>query len=143
LNPICYAIPPWTRNSSRKKWTIFWSKCNAMTNEGHNMGLPGEELVKKGLADLSQERMTDCSLLVLIAAPRLRRLGIMIPDRPLPRPYEHELYARLDKRLGPACRRRADSSQAADFLTILLVWQISLYNRPTCNLGKTKRSHVF
>jgi len=70
-----------------------------MSNEDRNPGLPGEELVEQGLADLTQDRMTDCSLLVLIAAPRLRLLGIAIPDRPLPRPCEHELYARLDERL--------------------------------------------
>jgi len=73
-----------------------------MSNENRDPSLPGEELVEQGLADLAQGRLTDCSLLVLIAAPRLRRLGIPIPDRPLPRPCEHELYARLDERLGPA-----------------------------------------
>lgn len=64
--------------------------------------LPGEALVEQGLADLSQGRVTDHSLLVLIAAPRLKRLGILIPDRAVPRPYEHELYARLAERLGDA-----------------------------------------
>ena len=67
-----------------------------------NASLPGAELVAQGIADLSQDRQTDCSLLVLIAAPRLRRLGINIPDRPFPRPCEHQLYARLDQRLGTA-----------------------------------------
>ncbi len=62
--------------------------------------LPGEELVQQGLADLSQDRLTDCSLLVLIAAPRLKRLGIHVPDRPCSRPREHELYSRLEARLG-------------------------------------------
>ena len=62
--------------------------------------LPGGELVETGLADLAQGRVSDCSLLVLIAAPRLRRLGISIPERTSPQPYEHQLYARLDGRLG-------------------------------------------
>jgi hypothetical protein len=73
-----------------------------MTNEDRDPSLPGENLVEQGLADLAQDRMTDCSLLVLIAAPRLRRLGIPVPERSWPRPCEHELYARLDQRLGPA-----------------------------------------
>jgi len=73
-----------------------------MTNEEREALLPGEELVRQGLADLAQNQLTDCSLLVLIAAPRLRRLGIAIPDRPLSQPWEHELYERLDQRLGPA-----------------------------------------
>ena len=64
--------------------------------------LPGETLVEEGLADLSQGRITDHSLLVLIAAPRLEKLGIVIPIAAVPRPYEHELYARLEERLGDA-----------------------------------------
>jgi hypothetical protein len=66
----------------------------------HQSSLPGQELIDQGIADLSENRQTDSSLLVLIAAPRLKRLGIHIPERPFPRPYEHELYARLDQRLG-------------------------------------------
>ncbi len=64
--------------------------------------MPGQELVRQGLADLAQGRVTDESLLVLIAAPRLRRLGHKIPELDLPHPYEHQLYARLEQRLGPA-----------------------------------------
>jgi hypothetical protein len=62
--------------------------------------LPGHDLVKRGIEELSADRVTDFSLLVLIAAPRLKRLGIRIPERTFPRPYEHQLYARLDARLG-------------------------------------------
>ena len=64
--------------------------------------LPGADLVKQGLADLAQNRTTDFSLLVLIAAPRLRRLGIAIAERAAPRPWEHQLYERLDERMGTA-----------------------------------------
>src|SRR5215471_10984513 len=71
-----------------------------MSNLDLSNSLPGEELVQQGLADLSENRLTDSSLLVLIAAPRLRRLGVLIPTPPFPRPYEHELYKRLDHRLG-------------------------------------------
>ena len=71
--------------------------------------LPGEELVGQGLADLWQGQVTDCSLLVLIAAPRLKRLGIEIPDRGFPRPYEHQLYARLAERLGTAAHSHYNS----------------------------------
>src|SRR5437763_2227347 len=73
-----------------------------MTSEDPEPLLPGKELVEQGLVDLSQNRVTDFSLLVLIAAPRLRRLGIHIPDRPFPRPCEHQLYERLENRLGAA-----------------------------------------
>jgi hypothetical protein len=70
------------------------------TNDAH--ALPGQDLVEQGLADLSQDRMSEASLLVLIAAHRLRRLGIAVPNGPLPRCWEHDLYARLDERLGAA-----------------------------------------
>ncbi len=70
-----------------------------MTNE--NL-LPGEDLVTQGITDLLENRLTDYSLLVLIAAPRLKRLGLQIPDRLFQRPFEHQLYARLDQRLGTA-----------------------------------------
>src|SRR6266566_2073205 len=62
--------------------------------------LPGEELVKQGLSDLSQGHVTDYSLLLLIAGPRLRRLGINIPEPASSTPYEHQLYARLNERFG-------------------------------------------
>jgi hypothetical protein len=71
--------------------------------------LPGEELVEAGLADLAQGRVSDSSLLVLIAAPRLRRLGLHIPEQLSPRPYEHQLYARLDERLGAAAHSHYNS----------------------------------
>ena len=71
-----------------------------MTKEPRERSLPGKELVQQGLADLAQNRITDFSLLVLIAAPRLRRLGIDVPERPFPRPREHHLYERLEERLG-------------------------------------------
>ena len=61
---------------------------------------PGEDLVQEGLADLARGQVTELSLLVLVAAPRLRRLGMEIQDRPHPRPYEHELYERIEERLG-------------------------------------------
>ena len=64
--------------------------------------LPGEELVNEGLADLAAGRETDCSLLLQIAAPRLRPLGISIRDQATPVPCEHALYDRLESRLGPA-----------------------------------------
>ena len=64
--------------------------------------LPGSDLVQQGLADLRENRETELSLLVLIAAPRLRRLGIPVPEGACERPYEHSLYTRLNQRLGDA-----------------------------------------
>ena len=64
--------------------------------------LPGQELVEQGLGDLARNHMTDLALLVLIAAPRLKRLGVDVPEADFTRPYEHLLFARLDERLGTA-----------------------------------------
>jgi len=62
--------------------------------------LPGEELVAAGLADLARDQLTEAALLVLVAAPRLRSLGIAVPHIASARPYEHQLYERLEARLG-------------------------------------------
>lgn len=55
--------------------------------------MPGGDLVAKGLRDLASSSVTTEALLVSIAAPRLRDLGVRIPE-PLPDP-EHRLYERL------------------------------------------------
>ncbi len=63
--------------------------------------LPGHDLVKQGINDLAGGRVTDCALLVQIAGPRLRSLGIAVPPWRSSRPCEHQLYERLEERLGP------------------------------------------
>ncbi len=55
--------------------------------------LPGGDLVAKGLEDIACSRETVEALLVSIAAPRLRALGVTV-KRPLTDP-EHRLYERL------------------------------------------------
>lgn len=55
--------------------------------------LPGEELVAKGMSDLAQGIESQESLLVSIGAPRLRQLGLTIPER-FDSP-EHRLYELL------------------------------------------------
>jgi hypothetical protein len=56
-------------------------------------GLPGDDLVRAGLADLARGRESVAALLVSIGAPRLRQLGVPVPS-PFPSP-EHRLYALL------------------------------------------------
>lgn len=53
--------------------------------------LPGEELVTRGLADLADDVESIPALLVAIGSPRLRRLGLPVPDT-LPDQPEHRLY---------------------------------------------------
>jgi len=75
-------------------------------------GLPGAELIEQGLRDLLVGDESVAALLVLIGAPRLRRLGLDVPEAPRewaappldPSP-EHRLYARL-------AREHADSAHS-------------------------------
>jgi len=54
-------------------------------------GLPGGDLVDEGLADLRNGKETISALLVAIGAPKLRQIGIELPEFALPLP-EHRLY---------------------------------------------------
>ena len=60
--------------------------------------LPGQELVEQGLKDLAAGQMTECALLLLIASPRLRRLGVAVPKAVFAQPVEHVLYDLLATR---------------------------------------------
>ncbi len=71
-----------------------------MRNPGPNELLPGESLVRQGLGDLRDGRLTEEALLVLIAAPRLRALGLAVPEATSPAPPEHLLFGLLEERLG-------------------------------------------
>jgi hypothetical protein len=71
--------------------------------------LPGEDLVHQGLEDLHAGRVTEHALLVLIASPRLQRLGLHIPTTPVTEPYEHQLYDLLAKRFGNAAHSQYNS----------------------------------
>jgi len=62
--------------------------------------LPGADMVLRGLADLAVGNRTPESLLVRIGSPRLRRIGIAVPDavseaNGSSASPEHELYALL------------------------------------------------
>ena len=52
---------------------------------------PGEDLIEQGIADLEKRLETIPSLLVSIGAPRLRRIGLSIPENTFSDP-EHRLY---------------------------------------------------
>jgi len=53
--------------------------------------LPGYDLIEMGVEDLRQQRQTIAALLVAIGAPKLRSLGLDIPEN-LPSTPEHRLY---------------------------------------------------
>ena len=56
--------------------------------------LPGNDLIEAGVLDLREGRETIAALLVAIGSPRLRRLGLELPDL-LPESPEHRLYELL------------------------------------------------
>ena len=60
---------------------------------------PGGDLIAKGLQDLENHVRSEEALLVSVAAPRLRGLGIPVPDDPgVPTPYEHALFSAIERR---------------------------------------------
>jgi hypothetical protein len=71
--------------------------------------LPGEDLVTQGLADLAKGILSESALLVLVAGPRLRGLGIEVPEWPLDQPYEHALYSLIEERLGAGAHSHYNS----------------------------------
>ena len=85
--------------------------------------LPGEDLIEAGIRDLHDSRETIEALLVAIGAPRLRRLGIELPEQ-LPDNPEHRLYDLLSKddsdsahsRYNAYLRRLASYARAAELL---------------------------
>jgi len=85
--------------------------------------LPGEDLIETGIRDLHDGRETIEALLVAIGAPRLRRLGLELPEQ-LPDNPEHRLYDLLSKddsdsahsRYNTLIRRLVSYERAAECL---------------------------
>ena len=67
---------------------------------------PGHDLVSAGLSDLAAGRESESSLLVAMAAPRLRRLGFEVPAGGPAHP-SHRLYELLTENLGAHSRYNA------------------------------------
>ena len=75
-----------------------------MPNGSSSPLLPGGDLARQGLADLERGVESVESLLVSIGAPRLRHLGISVPE-PLAEP-ESRLYELLGDHHGDAAHSR-------------------------------------
>jgi hypothetical protein len=67
-------------------------------------GLPGEDLVRRGLDDLESGIESVEALLVSIGGPRLRALGIDVPDSVVN--PEHRLYEVLSRSASDAAHSR-------------------------------------
>ncbi len=67
--------------------------------------LPGHEFILSGIEDLGRGVESVPALLVSIGAPRLKQLGLPIPDNVLPFP-EHRLYETLRREDADAAHSR-------------------------------------
>lgn len=56
-----------------------WTRARFGADSFRELGLPGGEIVDTGLADLARGEESIGSLLVSLAAPRLRREGVPVP----------------------------------------------------------------
>ena len=88
---------------------MIWSVRDVPTS------FPGHELVSAGLSDLAADRESESSLLVAMAAPRLRRLGFEVPTGGPKRP-SHRLYELLtETNLGAHSRYNALVARVVSF----------------------------
>lgn len=69
---------------------------------------PGQDIVERGINDLRSGAETVDSLLVLIGAPRLRRLGFDVPHTVVASP-EHRLYQILQETHADAAHSKYNS----------------------------------
>jgi hypothetical protein len=96
--------PDARRAVARRAAAARWITTRFGSPSFRDLGFPGGDLVDRGLADLAAGRVTDDSLLVSIAAPRLRREGIPVSgalDGP-----EDLLYDRTVERHGALAHTR-------------------------------------
>jgi hypothetical protein len=70
-----------------------------------DMGLPGGDAIDRGLEDLAWGRETAESLMVSLAASRLRREGVPLPATPLP-DADARLYRLLERQNGDLAHAR-------------------------------------
>ena len=93
-----------------------WTRVRFGDEKFASLGLPGGDMIDRGLADLASMRETPESLVVSLAAPRLRREGVPVPARVLPDP-EKSLYRLLSQRDGELAHARYNAylRQAVSF----------------------------
>lgn len=103
------------RAAARRAATARWIRERFGTGDFRSLGLPGAELIDDGLADLAEGRATDESLLVSLAAPRLRREGV--PIGAVEPEADHRLYERLEQSEGELAHSRYNAlrRQAVSF----------------------------
>ena len=89
---------------ARQAATSRWVRERFGASSFAALGLPGGDIVDAGLADLARGQVTVESLLVSLAAPRLRREGV--PVGPPQTDPEDRLYRLLAERGGDLAHAR-------------------------------------
>jgi hypothetical protein len=96
--------PEARRSVARRAATARWLRQRFGSSSFESLGFPGGDLVDTGLADLADGRVSVESLLVSLAASRLRREGL-----PLGRVHENpedRLYTLIDRSAGDLAHAR-------------------------------------
>jgi hypothetical protein len=97
-------LPPERRRSVARRGALLrWIRARFGDSSFAALGLPGGDVIDAGLADLVDGRETIESLLVSLAAPRLRREGVPVTGSIHPEP-ESRLYELLST--GPLAHAR-------------------------------------
>jgi len=97
-------IPAARTAVARRAATARWIRQRFGSSSFVELGLPGAELVDAGLLELADGKVTLGSLLVSLAAPRLRREGV--PLGTVHEDPEERLYALLARSAGELAHAR-------------------------------------
>jgi len=92
------------RAVARRAGMARWIRERFGSSRFEELGLPGAEIVDAGLVDLAQGMVTEESLAVSIAMPRLRREGL--PRMPALADPEQRLIRLLSRRSGDLAHAR-------------------------------------
>ncbi len=88
--------PEARRTVARQAAIRRWIRARFGESRFEDLGLPGGRLIDAGLTDLLLGKESIASLVVSLAAPRLRREGIPVPDETIPE-ADHRLYRVLEE----------------------------------------------
>lgn len=93
------------RHIARAASVARWTRERFGATRFEELGLPGGELIDEGLSDAAAEAETVPSLVVAVAAPRLRREGVPVPKLEWPDP-EIRCYRMLEEQHGELAHAR-------------------------------------